>query len=175
MGGAGSNLSWIVASVSESVLPESVLPQIVGVEMACGACSFTRALQAWHNDVLFDDLYGAIKIFYLIYVDNIRVMCNDSAKIDCLIKELQRQLAVKNLGGLSYFLSIEARWNTGSLFLLQNKYVHDLLEKAQMTSCAFVSTPYTVSEKLTVNGGKTFPDSIGYLSVIGGLQYLKFT
>ena len=50
--------------------------------------------------------------------------------LDDLIKSLNSNFALKNLGTLSYFLGVEVSYPTnGGMFLSQTKYITDLLQK----------------------------------------------
>jgi hypothetical protein len=59
--------------------------------------------------------------------------------------------AVKDLGNLSYFLGIEAQKN--GLLLTQQKYIGDLLLKANMVSCSPTPTPMLNTENLSREEG----------------------
>jgi hypothetical protein len=118
-----------------------------------------------------------VSIYLLIYVDDIIMASSNSAAADALLQELREEFALKDLGELSYFLGIEVNKVRDGLLLTQGKYASDLLEKARMMNCKFVSTPLSTSEKLSLEGGVLLgpEDSTRYKSVVGGLQYLTLT
>ena len=53
----------------------------------------------------------------------------------------------------------------------------DILERVRMTNCKPVSTPLSISEKLSMEQGEPLgsEDSTKYRSVVGALQYLTLT
>ena len=80
------------------------------------------------------------------------------------------------MGSLHYFLGIEVSHTTdGGLFLSQAKYVHDLLQKTQMSGCKACSTPIPSSLKLTASGSPPLSDPALYRSIVGSLQYITVT
>jgi hypothetical protein len=86
---------------------------------------------------------GNIKIFLLIYVDDIIVTGTHSHIISSLISRMQREFPVKDLGPLSYFRCIQATRTSEGLHLCQSKYVtrsphsdsHDLCQTCQVSLC----------------------------------------
>jgi hypothetical protein len=46
---------------------------------------------------------------------------NNEASIDCLVKKLMEDFAMKDLGSLGFFLGIQATRNSTSLHLQQSK------------------------------------------------------
>ena len=65
-------------------------------------------------------------------MDDILITGNDHTIIHSIIKSLQTSFALKDLGVLSYFLGIETTWCNNGLLLSQTKYIHELLQKANM-------------------------------------------
>jgi hypothetical protein len=61
--------------------------------------------------------------------------------------------AVKDLGNLSYFLGIDATVQKNGLLLTQQKYIGDLLLKANMVSCSPTPTPMFNTENLSREEG----------------------
>jgi Reverse transcriptase (RNA-dependent DNA polymerase) len=66
-------------------------------------------------------------IIILIYVDDIIITTGDTVSITTCISQLQARFAIKNLGALNYFLSIEVVSTLLVLHLSQHKYITDLL------------------------------------------------
>ncbi len=46
-------------------------------------------------------------MYFLIYVDDIIITSSQASAIDSLLHQLESEFAVKDLGGLNYFLGIE--------------------------------------------------------------------
>lgn len=82
---------------------------------------------------------------------------------------------MKVLRPLSYFLGIEVRRHSSSLFLLQTKYIMDLLARTRMTGAKPISSPSTSNAKLSHTSGDLLADPTEYRNIVGGLQYLTLT
>jgi histone deacetylase 1/2 len=113
----------------------------------------------------------------LVYVDDIVVAGSCPRTIDRLLQSLSQCFPVKDLGRLEYFLGIEAVYNSGGIILSQRKYALDLLHRAHMENCKAVSTPMSVTDKLSRESGQALSadDTLKYRSMVGGLQYLTLT
>ncbi|XP_071679420.1 uncharacterized mitochondrial protein AtMg00810-like [Lolium perenne] len=118
-----------------------------------------------------------ITMFLLVYVDDIIVASSSDLAITRLVKNLNDNFAIKDLGDLHYFLGIEVKRTRNGLLLTQQKYATDLLEKLGMRVCKAAPTPLSVSDPLSLMDGDPLgsDDSTNYRSVVGGLQYLTLT
>ncbi|XP_025636165.1 uncharacterized mitochondrial protein AtMg00810-like [Arachis hypogaea] len=80
------------------------------------------------------------------------------------------------MGELHYFLGVQVtKTARGGLILSQEKYVRDLLKKADMENCKPCQTPLPSSVKFSAFGGSVFKNPKLYRSVVGSLQYLTIT
>ena len=104
----------------------------------------------------------------LIYVDDIIVASSVQDATTALLKDLNKDFTLKDLGELHCFLGIE---------VTQGKYVSDVLSRVGMTTCKPVSTPLSTLEKLSVHEGEPLGpnDATQYRSIVGALQYLTLT
>ena len=120
---------------------------------------------------------GGVKMYILIYVDDIIIMSSSSSATDRLLTQLEADFAVKDLGNLGYFLGIEVHHTSTSLVLTQRKYIQELLQRTNMSSCNVVPTPMLPNEKLFLKSGDPLSseDTTRYRSVVGALQYLSLT
>jgi hypothetical protein len=118
-----------------------------------------------------------ITMFVLVYVDDVIVVRSSLEATSRLLKNLEKELALKDLGDLHYFLGIEVTKLPDGLLLSQNKYALDILRRVGMTSCKPAPTPLSTSEKLSVHVGEVLgpDDATKYRSIVGGLQYLTLT
>lgn len=66
---------------------------------------------------LFTLLHFGILVYVLVYVDDIVIMGNDSVVVEKFIQKLGNQFSLKDIGALSYFLSIEAHRSANGLLL----------------------------------------------------------
>ena len=117
-------------------------------------------------------------IFVLIYVADIIVTSSSNKAVTALLKDLQSDFALKDLGDLHFFLGIEVKRNQeGGLHLSQEKYATDLLSKAGLQGCKPSPTPLSSSEQLSL--AESVPlspeDGTKYMSLVGALQYLTLT
>ena len=77
----------------------------------------------------------------LFYVDDMIITGDDTASIRDLQKFLSQHFEMKDLGALSYFLSLEVTSSSNGYYLSQAKYASDLLFKVSLTDSKTVSTP----------------------------------
>jgi hypothetical protein len=94
-----------------------------------------------------------------------------------LLENLRDDFALKDLGDLHYFLSIEVNKVKDGIILSQDKYACDLLKRAGMTECKLASTPLATGGKLMVHSGTQLgsADATKYRSIVGAHQYLTLT
>jgi hypothetical protein len=115
-------------------------------------------------------------MFILVYVNDIIVASSSQDATMCLLRNLEKDFALKDLGDLHYFLGIKVTKVKDGILLTQQKYATELLQRVGMISCKPVSTPLSISEKLSAYVGDLGPiDATNYRSIVGGLQYLTLT
>jgi hypothetical protein len=116
-------------------------------------------------------------IFVLVYVDDIIVASSSQKATVGLLKSLEADFALKDLGDLHYFLGMEVKRTKDSLLINQERYATDLLKRVAMKNSKPVNTPLSSSEKIYVyEGEKLGPeDATRYRSIVGALQYLTLT
>jgi histone deacetylase 1/2 len=94
-----------------------------------------------------------VTIFMLIYVDDIIVSSSSDQAIVALVKELNKDFAIKDLGDLHYFLGIEVKKIQNSLLLTQEKYAMDILDKVGIRDCKPSPTQLSSSDPLSLVSG----------------------
>jgi len=126
---------------------------------------------------LFYYNHGQHRVFVLVYVDDIIVASSSQEATEALLKNLQKEFALKDLGDLHFFLGIEVKRTTDGLLLSQGRYAADILARSGMDKARVVDTPLSTSEKLSVTDGQRLgeEDSTRYRSLVGALQYLTLT
>lgn len=142
-----------------------------------------QAPRAW-----FDRLKGSLlhyglqpskcdpSLFYLHTSSLIIITGNSTSYIAQLIKSLNSNFALKDLGKLDYFLGIEvSHLPNGSIILSQTKYVSDLLARVNMATANVMPTPMVSSSKLSKFGSDTVADPTLFRSIFGALQYATLT
>ena len=95
--------------------------------------------------------------------------------IDALLRHLQLDFAIKDLGNLNFFLGVEVLPNSIGLLLSQKRYILDLLGKIRMLEAKPFSSPMASSTNLFAFEGGPLPNATLYRSTIRALQYLSFT
>jgi histone deacetylase 1/2 len=120
---------------------------------------------------------GGHMLFVLIYVDDIIVASSSEEATNVLLKDLEKDFALKDLGNLRYFLGIEVKRLNDGLVMSQTRYATDILKRAGMDKSKAVDTPLSSSEKLSITNGTILgaEDSTKYRSLVGALQYLTLT
>ena len=91
---------------------------------------------------------GADTAYLLLYVDDIILTASAPDLLQRLTAHLHDEFALKDLGPLHYFLGIEVVRRTDGFFLHQQKYAHELLERAGMLNCKTAPTPDRKSTRL---------------------------
>ena len=74
-----------------------------------------------------------------------------------------------------YFLGIEVIQTADGIWLLQQKYVLDMLEKFGMTGCKPIATPIEQNAKLRFDVEEVLEDATLYRKVVGSLIYATLT
>nr|XP_020175485.1 uncharacterized mitochondrial protein AtMg00810-like [Aegilops tauschii subsp. strangulata] len=93
---------------------------------------------------------GATTAYLLMYVDDIILTASSPAVLQQVTARLGTEFALKDLGALLYFLGIEVVRRATGLFLHQQKYASELLERAGMLNCKPASTPVDTKAKYVV-------------------------
>uniref|UniRef100_A0A2N9HWG7 Reverse transcriptase Ty1/copia-type domain-containing protein n=1 Tax=Fagus sylvatica TaxID=28930 RepID=A0A2N9HWG7_FAGSY len=118
---------------------------------------------------------STVKIYVLIYVDDIIITSSSSVAIDHLLSSLQADFAVKDLGSLKFFLGVKVIPTTNGVLLSQQRYIKDILTRTKMLEAKPITTPIFSSTSLSTYEGEPFPDHILFRSTVGALQYLSIT
>ncbi|GJZ83937.1 ribonuclease H-like domain-containing protein [Tanacetum coccineum] len=123
---------------------------------------------------LFIYRQGADTAYLLLYVDDIVLTASSSDLLQQIITSLHAEFSMTDLGSLNYFLGISVTRNASGMFLSQQKYATEVLDRAGMLNCKPCHTPVDTDSKLSADGAP-ISDSTLYRSLAGALQYLTFT
>jgi hypothetical protein len=123
---------------------------------------------------LFTCHRGPDTAYLLLYVDDIILTASSNGFLQHIIAALEREFAMTNMGQLHHFWGISMTHCTDGLFLSQQQYTLDILERAGMSACKPCSTPVDMHSKLFADGSPV-TNSTQYRSLAGALQYLTFT
>lgn len=82
---------------------------------------------------------------------------------------------MEELGELKHFLGVEIEKTKDGLFLGQQKYARDIIQKYGMMGCNTSSTPMEPNLKLCSHEGKDLEEETMYRQLVGSLIYLTLT
>lgn len=106
-------------------------------------------IQSRNNHSLFIYTSGSTFTATLIYVNDILLTAPELSHVDFVKASLHSKFTIKNLGDALYFLGIElCKTNTGIL-LNQRKYICDILQKFDLSSCPSAHTSLPTNIKLS--------------------------
>ena len=108
-----------------------------------------------------------------LYVDDLIYTSNSAALIVEFKNFMIGEFEMTDLGSMNYFLGLEVKQSDTGIFISQEKYVNDLLEKFQMKDCNPVKFPMNTNQKFNLNDGEERIDDHLYRSLIGSMLYLK--
>ncbi|GKB09676.1 ribonuclease H-like domain-containing protein [Tanacetum coccineum] len=123
---------------------------------------------------LFIYRQGSDTAYLLLYVDDIVLTASSTALLQRIIASLHAEFSMTDLGPLNYFLGVSVTRNTSGMFLSQQKYATEVLERAGMLTCNPCRTPVDTDSKLAA-AGDPVSDPTLYRRLAGALQYLTFT
>eukprot|EP00963_Diacronema_lutheri_P000532 scaffold30_cov329-Pavlova_lutheri.AAC.1 len=145
-----------------------------------------QAPRAWHiklTDVLEKlgfrcstadpGLYVGEDMLLMVYVDDLLLCGNGRSKVENVKQSLLATFEGRDLGPTDHFLGIKMeRDRTGkTVFLSQESYVNNVLERFRMADCYSVSTPLELGTKWTSDATAT-ESNFPYQELVGCLMYL---
>jgi hypothetical protein len=113
-------------------------------------------------------------MFVLVYVADIIVASSTQRFTYHLVKELNQEFALKDLGDVHYFLGMEVTRMKEGLLMTQERYANDILHRVNIENYKALSTPMVPSKKLLITDGEPLgpKDATQYKSVVGALSYV---
>ncbi|KAJ4702464.1 Retrovirus-related Pol polyprotein from transposon TNT 1-94 [Melia azedarach] len=151
-----------------------------------------QAPRAWYNELrsfllgygfinsksdtsLFIYTSGTCIMYLLVYVDDILLTGNHNSMLRTFTTRLSNRFSLKDLGKLNYFLGVETIRTSTGLFLSQQRYILDLLQRTNMHEAKEVSIPLSSSETLKLDDGSLRHYPTEYRQVLGSLHYLSLS
>jgi len=92
----------------------------------------------------------------LVYVDDLIITGNYSKEIQSTRENLSVQFQMKEIGELKHFLGLKVQRTKEELFLGQQKYAKDLIQRYRMIDYKLVSTPMDLNVRLQEDKGRTW-------------------
>lgn len=114
-------------------------------------------------------------VLVLIYVDAFLITRDCPAFIEKFVGRLNSVFALKDLGLLSCYLGVEVFRTATGMYLLQSKYISELLERTGISHLKPCSTPTITGKKFSAFDGELMSNPTIYRSVLGALEYLTHT
>ncbi|GKB03099.1 uncharacterized mitochondrial protein-like protein [Tanacetum coccineum] len=102
-----------------------------------------------------------------VYVDDIIFGSTKSSMVKDFEELMQKEFKMSSMGELTFFLGLQVKQTTAGIFLSQDKYVKDILNKFDFRTIKPASTPIEAHKSL----GKDVDVHL-YRSMIGCLMYL---
>jgi histone deacetylase 1/2 len=119
----------------------------------CGKLEALGFVPSKADTSLFYYNKGKHTLFILVYVDDIIVASSSQEATNALLKDLEKEFALKDLGDLHFFLRIEVKRSFDGLLLSQEKYAEDIIKRAGMSRCKSIATTMSYIEKLSAREG----------------------
>ena len=106
----------------------------------------------------------------VVHVDD-GIVTGQEKEVELLMEELGEHLDIKYLGEAKYFLSLELKREGGRLWLGQEGYVTEILQRFGMERAVAYNTPMETKKKHR-RAGEPLSDRTPYMSLVGALLYL---
>lgn len=107
---------------------------------------------------LFIYKQGTSLAYLLLYVVDIVLTASSDSLCSTIIAKLSSEFAMTDLDPLSFFLGVSATRFSSCIFLTQEKYAKDIVERADMSNCKPAQTPADTASKLGASCGPTVAD-----------------
>jgi hypothetical protein len=108
----------------------------------------------------------------LVYVDDIIFGYTNESSVQWFANSMQIEFEMSMIGELSYFLGLQVKQSFAGIFISQEKYLKEMLQKFQIEDSSPVSTPMVVGCKLSKYDISPDVDQRTYRSMIGSLLYI---
>ena len=110
------------------------------------------------DSILFVKENGMKMTIMLVYMDDLVIIGDDEAEVHQTKERLLVFFQMKELGELKHLLGLKVDCTKEGLFLCQQKYAKDLLQKFGKLDCKHLSMPMEVNAKLCAQEGRDLED-----------------
>ncbi|GKC27949.1 ribonuclease H-like domain-containing protein [Tanacetum coccineum] len=125
-------------------------------------------------------VYKVVKALYglssspkgMVYVDDIIFGSTKSSMVKDFEELMQKEFKMSSMGELTFFLGLQVKQTSTGMFLSQDKYVKDILNKFDFRTIKPVTTPIEAHKSLGKDEEGEDVDVHLYRSMIGCLMYL---
>ncbi|KAL0541702.1 hypothetical protein IC582_021757 [Cucumis melo] len=110
-----------------------------------------------------------------LYVDDLIFTRNCASMFEDLKKAMTQEFEMTDIGLMSYYLGIEVKQSEEGIFISQERYTREILEKFNMMNSKPVATPIETGTKLSKHEEGDDVDPSYFKSLVGSLRYLTCT
>ena len=110
-----------------------------------------------------------------LYVDDLIFTGNCASMFEHLKKAMTQEFEMTDIGLMSYYLGIEVKQSEEGIFISQERYTREILEKFNMMNSKPVATPIETGTKLSKHEEGDDVDPSYFKSLVGSLRYLTCT
>jgi hypothetical protein len=139
--------------------------------------AFLKGIKFTRSDADFS-VYVAqvedVKFFFVVYVDDLILVCNNKDKLLQVKEELSRKFEMKDLDDLHFFLGMEVERDRAQrlLYINQIGYLKEILKCFRMEDCKAIGVPLDPKTKLKKNVNKDDEMvKVPYQQAMGSLMY----
>lgn len=126
------------------------------------------------DPILFIIRSNYSSLILLLYIDDILLLVSTIELVTTFIQLLSSEFAMKDLGSVHHFLSIEISQTHDGLHLSQFYYALIILERSNMVDCKPMSSLLEAKTKITSHN-TSLEDPSYFRGLVGTLRYLTLT
>jgi hypothetical protein len=124
------------------------------------------------DTTLFTKKIGKDLFVLQLYIDDIIFGSTIQDYCDEFGKMMANEFEMSIIGELSYFLGLQIKQLKNETFVIQGKYIKDMLKKFGMEDVKGISTPMGINGSFDSDASGNMVDQIIYRSTIGSLLYV---
>ena len=126
-----------------------------------------------HEPTLYTKSHEGKILIVCLYVDDL--LYTGNMMLEDFKAAMQAEFDMTDLGVMKYFLGTEIHQSDNGIFVGQQKYATDIIQKFRMTNCKSADTPIAQGTKLSKQDVAPSVDPTLYKSLVGSLLYLTAT
>ncbi|XP_022883367.1 uncharacterized protein LOC111400170 [Olea europaea var. sylvestris] len=125
-----------------------------------------------YKHALYIKVNDNIVLIVCLYVDDLIFTGNNPKTFEEFKRKMCCEFEMTDLGFISYYLGIEVKQTEEGIFIVQENYAKELLQKFNMSNCNPVNTPEECNIKLSRYDDGAKVDPTLFRSLVGSLRYL---
>ena len=128
-----------------------------------------------HEHTLFvKRMNGGKMLIVCLYVDDLIFNGNDESMFKEFKHSIMNEFDMADLGRMSYFLGLQVLQRSEGIYVSQQKYAQEVLNRFNMDRCNAVHNPIVPGFKMMKDGGIKVDGTL-YKQIVGSLMYLTAT